>query len=233
MTLAASEIRSLLRNASVLSALPEAALEGLLIRAHTVRYSKGAPIYRRGDPGDSLMVILAGRVKITNLTADGREIGLNFLGPGDLNGELAALDGKPRSANATALEATEALVLWRRDLIPVLKEHPDAMLAIIGALAGKVRSMSIAIEDSGLDLLAKAAGALLRLCEQHGRAVEDGIRIDLRLSQRELGNFAGLSRENMNRQLGELRIAELIRVEGGEIVVLDLKGLELAAARPI
>jgi CRP/FNR family transcriptional regulator, cyclic AMP receptor protein len=200
VTMSAADIRNLLKSASVLANLPDEALEALIKRARTVRFAKGAAIYQRGDPGDNLMVILSGRVKITNISADAREVGLNFLAAGDLNGELAALDGKPRSANATALETTEALVIWRRDLIPVLEQHPKAMLGIIAALAGKVRTMSAAVEHSGLDMAAKAAGALLRLAEWHGKPVSGGVLIDIRLSQRDLGNFAGLSRENMNRQ---------------------------------
>ncbi len=231
MATSPSDIRAMLKSRSVLAALPDEALDGLLKRSRAVNYQKGAEIYRRGDAGDSLMVILSGRVKITNITADAREVGLNFLGAGDLNGELAALDGGPRSANATALEPTEALVIWRRDLIPVLEQHPTAMLGIIATLAGKVRAMSAAVEQSNLNIAAKAAGALLRLADRHGIAVAQGTRIEMKLSQRDLGNFAGLSRENMNRQLANLRDEGLIAIDGGEIVVLDREGLELAAER--
>lgn len=229
MPMPAQDVRNLLRAKSVLSALPDAALDELIGRARTVRYGKGASIYQRGDDGDSLMIILSGRVKIANVSTDAREVALNFLGAGDLNGELAALDGKPRSADATALEPTEALVLWRRDLLPVLERHPQAMLGVIAALAGKVRQMSAAVEHAGLQMNARAANALLRLAEQHGRDVADGILIDFKLSQRDLGSFAGLSRENMNRQLGELRDMGLIRLDGPMIVILDRAGLSACA----
>jgi len=142
---------------------------------------------------------------------------------------LAALDGKPRSADAMALEPTEALVLWRRDLIPVLERHPQAMLGIIEALAGKVRQMSAALEHAGLQMNARAANALLRLAEQHGREVADGTLIDFKLSQRDLGSFAGLSRENMNRQLAELRDMGLIRLDGPMIIIVDREGLAACA----
>lgn len=229
MTLKSEEVRSILREKSVLAPMPDAALDALVKKGRSTHYGKGAAIYQRGDTGDSLMIILSGRVKITNITADAREVVLNFLGPGDLNGELAALDGKPRSANATALEATEALVIWRRDLLPSLAEHPAAMLEIIAVLAGKIRGLSAAVEQSGLNMPAKAAGALLRLAAQHGVAGRDGVAIDFKLSQRDLGNYAGLSRENMNRQLAMLREAGLICTVGGDIVILDREGLELVA----
>ncbi len=229
MSMSQTEICAVLKGGSVLAGLPDDALDSIVKKGRSTRFGKGAAIYQRGDPGDSLMIILSGRVKITNVTADGREIALNFLGPGDLNGELAALDGKPRSANASALEATEALVIWRRDLLPVLEAHPKAMLEIIAALAAKVRILSAALEQSGLQMAAKAAGALLRLAELHGKPTPDGILIDIKLSQRDLGNYAGLSRENMNRQLSALRDEGLIRMDGAVLAILDMAGLELAA----
>lgn len=229
MAMTNDDIRAVLRAGSVLASLPDDALDELLRRARVVRFTKGNSIYQRGDPGDSLMVLLSGRVKIANVTADAREVVLNFLGPGDLNGELAALDGKPRSADAVALEPTEALVIWRRDLLPVLEQHPKAMLGVIEALAGKVRVMSAAVEHAGLQMTAKAASALLRLAELHGREVSDGTLIDIRLSQRDLGNYAGLSRENMNRQLAALRDQGLIRLDGALVVIVDREGLQAIA----
>src|SRR5262245_48081001 len=156
MPMTPDQIMALLKSRSVLASLPDAAIDALVRRARTVRYAKGQTIYLRGDAGDSLMVILSGRVKIANVTSDAREVALNFLGEGDLNGELAVLDGKERSANATALEATEALVIWRRDLLPVLEQHPKAMLGLIATLAGKVRALSAAVEHSGQQMTAKA-----------------------------------------------------------------------------
>jgi CRP-like cAMP-binding protein len=223
------EIRQVLKDKSVLAALPDAALGDLVRRGRLVRFAKRAVIYQRGDAGDSLMIILSGRVKIANVSADAREVALNFLGAGGLNGELAALDGKPRSADAVALEATEALVIWRRDLLPMLEQHPKAMLGVIEALAGKVRQMSAAVEHAGLAMSGRAASALLRLAEQHGRETAGGILIDLKLSQRDLGSFAGLSRENMNRQLAELRSMGLIEVEGASITLIDRDGLVACA----
>lgn len=226
MPITADKSRAVLREKSVLAALPDAALDALIRRGRNVTYAKGASIYQRDDPGDSLMIILSGRVKITNVTAEAREIVLNFLGEGDLNGELAALDGQVRSANATALEETQALVLFRRDLIPVLEQHPAAMLGVIAALTAKVRSMSAALEHAALQMTARAASGLLRLADQHGETVADGTRIALKVSQRDLGNFLGLSRENTSRQLGRLREDGYIRMDGLQIVIVDRDGLE-------
>src|SRR5262245_7343399 len=93
-------IRPFLRNNTFFGGLPDAALDALIAKGHTKKYAKGDSIYRRGEPGDSLMVLLAGRIKITNINAEAREVVLNFLGVGDINGEIAVLDGKERTADA-------------------------------------------------------------------------------------------------------------------------------------
>lgn len=222
--------RAVLKSASVLGALPDEALDGLMKRARSHTFAKGEALYRRGDQGDSLMVILSGRVKISNITDDAREVVLNFLGPGDLNGEIAALDGKGRSADATALERTEALILYRRDILSVLEQHPKAILGIVEVLAGKLRMASAMVEHGLLQMAGRAAHGLLRLAEAHGRTVADGTLVDLKLSQKDLGSYLGLSRENTSRELGRLKDAGLIRVEAGEIVILDREGLEAWAS---
>ena len=219
----------ILRSKSALGALPNAALTELVERAHHVRYAKGEAIYQRGDVGDSLMVVLAGRIKISNVAHSAREIVLNFLTEGDLNGELGVFDGRARSADASALEATEALVIYRRDLMPVLERHPAVLLEIIAGLSGKVRMMSAMVEHGLLQMAGKAATGLLRLADQHGRKVKDGVLVDLKISQRDLGNYVGLSRENTSRELGRLRDKGLIRIDGAQITILDWDGLQSQA----
>jgi CRP/FNR family transcriptional regulator, cyclic AMP receptor protein len=215
----------ILKAKSVLGGLPEEALGDLIRRAHVVRYAKGEAIYQRGDPGDSLMIILSGRIKISNIASSAREVVLNFLGPGDLNGELGVLDGQDRSADATALEPTEAVVLFRRDILPVLERHPHALLEVVVSLTAKLRQMSAMAEHSLLQMAGKAASGLLRLADQHGRKTGDGVFLELKLSQRDLGNYLGLSRENTSRELGRLKDVGLIRIDGAQIVILDMDGL--------
>lgn len=226
MTKKPSEIRAMLQARSFLGVLPDAAIDLLIQRGRTAALRKGQAIYERGDDGDSLMFILSGRVKIYNVTGDGREVVLNFLGPGDVNGELAVLDGRARSASAVALEAADVLVVYRRDLIPLLKANPDSALGIIDVLCGKVRAMSSMIEHNALDMSGRMAGALLRLAEQHGQQGKDGTVIDLKLSQRDIGAYAALSRENANRQLNELANAGFIRLDGATITIVDIEALQ-------
>src|SRR5437588_9794244 len=141
-------VRPLLRSHTFFGGLPNAALDALIARGHTRKYAKGETIYRRGEPGDSLMVVLTGRIKIFNVNADAREVVLNFLGVGDVNGEIAALDGRERTADAVAMEACEIFAVYARDVIPILIAHPSALLEIVQVLCEKLRFASALIEDN-------------------------------------------------------------------------------------
>lgn len=227
----AERVRPFLKNNTFLGGLPDNALDALIARGHIKRYAKGDVIYRRHDPGDSLMMILAGRVKITNINADGKEVVLAFLGPGDLNGEIAVLGGNERTANAIAVEYSEAFVVYARDLLPILGAHPQVMLEIMQILCEKLRAASAIIEDNTLEMRARTAKGLLRLAQQFGRTNKQGIRLDLIVSQSELGKYLSLSRANVSRQLGRLRDANVIKFHGTQIVIIDENGLsEIAEA---
>jgi len=179
------------------------------------------------------MVLLAGRIKITSVNADAREVVLNFLGVGDVNGEIAALDGRERTADAVAMEACEIFAVYARDVIPILIAHPSALLEIVQVLCEKLRFASALIEDNTLEMRGRTASGLLRLAQQHGRTSKQGVRLQLSLSQRELGGYLGLSRENVSRQLGQLKDANVIKIDGSQIVITDELGLgAIANAHP-
>jgi CRP/FNR family transcriptional regulator, cyclic AMP receptor protein len=227
----AERVRPFLSNNTFLGGLPGEALDALIRRGHIKKYARGDVVFRRHDPGDSLMLVLDGRLKITNVTADGREVVLNFLGPGDVNGEIAVLDGKERTANAVAIQDTEAFVVYARDLLPTITAHPEVMLEIARILCEKLRAASAIIEDNTLEMRARVAKGLLRLAQQLGRTSKDGIRLDLVVSQSELGNYLSLSRANVSRQLGQLKDAQVLKIQGTQIVIVDQKGLaEIAEA---
>lgn len=217
--------RAVLKAKSILAGLSDEALDDLVRKGRLVRFGKGETIYNRGDAGDSLMVVLSGRIKVSNVSTNAREVVLNFLAEGDLLGELGAVDGRERSADAFALEPTEGLVIYRRDILALLEAHPKAMLGLVTTLTAKLRDMSAMVEHSLLQMAGKAAKGLIRLADRHGRRVADGILVDLKLSQRDLGNYVGLSRENTSRELGRLRDEGLIRIDGAQIVILDLDAL--------
>lgn len=226
-------IRPILTKNTFLGRLPDVVLDALMRKGQVRTYAKGALIYRRGDPSDSLMVVITGRVKISNTSAGGKEVVLDFLGVGDIYGEFSALDGKERAVDAFALEESEVFVVYSRDLVPMLIAHPHAMLEVIRVLCERARAGAAIIEDNKLRMRARAAKGLLRLARQRGHRSADDASLQLTISQEELGKYLGLSRANVNRQLAQLKAANMIRIDGTEISIVDEKGLDEIAADPL
>ena len=224
-------VRPFLTRNTILGRLPDVVLDALVRKGQVKSYAKGALIYRRGDPGDSLMVVISGRVKLANTNVGGKEVALDFLGVGDILGETSALDGKERAVDAVALEGSDIFVVYTRDLLPTLLEHPQALLEIIRVLCERARAGAAIIEDNTLKMRARAARGLLRLARRRGR--RDGATLILTISQEELGKHLGLSRANVNRQLGQLKLANLIRIDGTEISIVDEQGLDEIGADPM
>lgn len=218
-------VRPFLTSNTFLGRLPAPVIDLLLGKGQIKSFAKGAVVYRRGDPGESLMMVIHGRIKLTNATIDGKEIVLFYVGPGEILGEVAALDGKERAVDTVALEDSEVFVVYTRDLLPTLIAHPQALLEIVRALCEKIRIAAAIVEDNTLEMRGRTARGLLRLARRHGRASADGGHLQLTISQEELGKFLGMSRANVNRQLGQLKIADVIRINGTEISIIDEQGL--------
>ena len=230
---AKTRAKELLKASSILSRCPGDILDDIVRRGSIVRHSKGETIYSQGSPGDSLIVLLTGSLKIVNFTSDAREVVLGFAKPGALIGEIAVLDGSPRSADIVALEATESFVIYRRDLMPILRSSGDAMFGLVDGLCAMIRSTNMLVESYAMNTTARGAACLTQLAAQHGREVlTGGVMIDLKVTQRDLGNYLGLTRETVSRMLGEFREAGLVELKGNRIVILDAKGLQdIAEAR--
>lgn len=218
-----------LKGSTVLGLLSDAELATLVRSGRARNFAKDEVISRRGDKGDSVLVILSGSLKIKNTTLDGRDVGLNFLSVGDIAGEIAALDGGERTADIIALEDSEVFVIQRRDILPVLASNPEATLAIVEVLCERLRTATAIIEDSTEEMLSRVARGLMRLAQQHGRRRKERTRINLKLSQAELGSYLGLSRANVSRQLGTLKAQGAIEIEATYIVILNEEVLADAA----
>lgn len=226
-------LRAFLKGNTLLGGLPDATLDEIIRKGHRRKFAKGDIIYRRGEPGDSLMVILSGRVKIANLNAGMREVVLCFQGAGDVVGEMAVLYSKQRTADTVALEHTEGFVIPGPDLLTALAANPQAMIEMGQMLCEKLRAASAIIEDSTLAMQGRAAKGLLRLAHQHGRRMHDGsIHIDLMLTQDDLGKYLALSRANVSRQLRHLKDANVIRIEAAHVVITNEQGLAELAEPP-
>jgi CRP/FNR family cyclic AMP-dependent transcriptional regulator len=194
-------------------------------------FPRGGMIFQKGDPGDSMMAVVRGKVKIGVHSIDGKEIVFNIVNQGNVFGEISLLDGEPRSADASALEDTDILILDRSKFLPLLERQE--LLNLITVLCKRLRQTSENLEDTHfLDAPARLARALLRLGETFGKQVGTGARIDIKLSQSQLGNIVGLSRETVNKHLGEWEEAGHISREGGVITLLDRDEIEEISVTP-
>lgn len=218
--------RTALKTRSVLGALPDAAIDALAGQGWMMAFTSGAVLYKSGDASDRLLIVASGRIQIMKRLTPPRDILLHLVGPGDIDGDMDVLDGGPRTMNAVAAEASEVIVLYRPDVLQALAQHPEAMAEIITTLASKVRDQTADAELAGLLASGQVAHALLRLADQHGRPLPDGILIDLVLSPDDLIKNTGLAPEAARLRLGHLRDLGLIRPHGTRIVILDRDGLQ-------
>lgn len=197
-----------------------AELDEILNFATERRVRRGQTIFQRGDNGSSMMAVLRGRIRISSVSGDGKEVTLNVINPGEIFGEIALLDGEPRSADATAIEDTTLLVVERRLFLPFLRRNEDLPLRLIAVLCSRIRRTSTALEEIALfDLPVRLARVLLKLADDYGRPNTTGTRIDLKLSQRDLSNLVASSRESVNKQLRTWRENGTVDLEDGFIVL--------------
>jgi len=205
-------------------------IDELLAATTTRKLDARDTLFRKGDPGDQLFAVVEGRLKAVASGADGREIVFALMEPGETIGEISILDAQPRSASVVALEPTVLLSLHRRDLLPFLERNPRVTIRIAELLARRLRRLSEHVEDSSfLTLASRLARKLLRLKDSFGRSTPEGVRIELRLPQQEIGELVGTSRESINKQLRSWSQQDLVRFEGGYVTILDLRALEAVA----
>jgi CRP-like cAMP-binding protein len=220
-----AEIRNfalLLKTNPFFEGLDPEALEAVAALCVTRSIDAGGVLFLKGDPGDALYAIRRGQIRIATGTGAGRRLTLNLLGSGDVFGEVALLDGRPRTADATAMEPTELFMVRRRDFIDLVEHRPVFAIRIIELLCQRIRWMSDRMEESVLlPLPARLARRLVALSEDYGA--------DLHVSQEELAVFVGATRESVNRQLQHWKQKGLIELSRSRIKLLDLEGLTPAA----
>lgn len=202
-------------------------LEGLGQNAELRAVRAKTTVVAQGTPGDEMFAVLHGRLKVVRSTEDGREATLCLLEAGEVFGELAMLDGGMRSASVEALEPCELLVLRRESVMDYLESHPKVMRQLIAALCQRLRGADDLLQDTLFFLnLPQRLGKMLRsLGEQHGDQTDRGVLIDLKLTQQEVANLVGASRESVNKQLNAWVDDGLIDLAGGYIRLLRAEDL--------
>ncbi len=187
---------------------------------------RGHVIFREGVQGNRLFVVLAGKAKISRRSVDGRENMLAVVGPGDMLGELSLFDPGPRSATATTLTPAELASLDNDDLRPWLSEHPEVAQQLLATLARRLRRQNEAMADLVFtDVPGRVAKALLNLADRWGTQDPSGIRVTHDLTQEELAQLVGASRETVNKALSEFVGRGWLRVEGRTVVLIDQERL--------
>jgi CRP/FNR family transcriptional regulator, cyclic AMP receptor protein len=219
---------SLLRNHPLFRDLPAPVMERLASYIKTRKVPRGTTIFSKGDPGSGLMGVLAGSVKVSVASPEGKDIVLNVFREGDVFGEIALLDGRPRTADAIAMSDCELVVIERRDFIPFLTSNPDVTIKLIEILCSRLRHTSEQVQDvTFLNLPARLAKTLLDLTAAKENAEP---KRKVAITQREISQMIGRSRESTNKQLRAWVKRGWVRLERGGVTVLAPDKLATLAA---
>jgi CRP/FNR family transcriptional regulator, cyclic AMP receptor protein len=215
----ASDKLSLLRRHPVFGSLDAEHVARLSAYATTRAIARGVTIFTKGDAGSSLFAVCSGTVRISVPSPDGRDAVFNLVKEGEIFGEIALLDGRPRTADATAMTDCELMVIDRRDFVGLVHSQPEIALKVIEVLCARLRNTSEQVEDVlFLDLSGRLAKTLVRLTDA---AEASGQERRVTMTQREIGQMIGMSRESTNKQLREWEERGWVRLERGGILVLE------------
>lgn len=214
---------SVLRKHPIFCDLESDALDQLCRYAKHTTLKRGASIFAKGDPGNSLFAVISGTVKISISSPDGRNAILNLIGPGEIFGEIAVLDGAPRTADAIANTNCEIYIIDRREFLPFVRSQPALAMRFIELLCARLRWTSEQVEQVILqNLPARLASALLGLTEK--RKLDSGSPT-IAITQQEISEMVGMTRESINKQLRAWAARHWVRLEHGAIVVLNAESL--------
>ncbi len=217
-----SEFAVLLGLNPFFSGLDADAINKVAALCHTRHLAAGEILFRKGDSGDALFGIRRGQIRIETGSADGRRLALNFLGAGDLFGEIALLDGQTRTADAMAGEPSELFVVRRNDFLSYLESEPRVAVKLIALLCQRIRWASDRFEESVLlPLQVRLARQLCDLATDFGSEVY--------ISQEQLGIYVGAARESVNRQLQQWRQQGILKIRRGRILLLNANRLRAEA----
>jgi CRP-like cAMP-binding protein len=215
-----------IRRAPLFTALDDAAAATLRESMTQVKVSKGHTLFKEGDAGDRLFVVVEGKLKLGTSSGDGRENLLSILGPGDMFGELSLFDPGPRTATATAVTDSRVLALANDQVIGWVTAHPQVSLQLLKRLARRLRRTNEVLADLVFaDVPGRVAKAIMDLGERFGTKKDDGLHVNHELTQEELAQLVGASRETVNKALADFAGRGWVRLEPRAVVVLDYERL--------
>jgi CRP/FNR family cyclic AMP-dependent transcriptional regulator len=209
--------KALLRSHPFFRGLDGRIVDGLVPHALTRKIKRGTLLFRKGDPGTSFYVVCAGAVRISAPSEQGKDAVFNLIVPGEIFGEIAFLDGGPRTADAVMIESGELMVIERRDFLPLLRDYPELALRLLEVLCGRLRRTSQQLEDViFLGLQPRLAKALLYLHERSSSQPAQKLKV----TQRDISQLVGISRESANKQLRSWERRKWLKLERGGMFVL-------------
>jgi CRP-like cAMP-binding protein len=218
--------RTALMRTAVFQSLAQRDIDAILARATSRRVTRGTMILRRGEPNGGMIVIVSGRVRVSVVSEDGKEIALTVLGQGEVLGEMSLLDGEASSADVTAQEDCVLLVIERSQFLDLLRHNSDLCLHLMAMLTRRLRQTNAVLEDVALlDLPTRLGRLLTRLAKDYGIPVRTGTRIEVKLSQKDLSALVGASREKVNKQIRRWEEVGFLSKDSGRLVVVDADGL--------
>ena len=211
----------MLSQVSLFAELPPERIHELAQMCRRRMYQRNETIFHKGDPGNGLYILTDGQVKIVLPSETGEEAMLAVLEPGDFFGELALFDGLPRSATVVAASKAEVLMLPRDDFMGFVTRNGEVAIALFAVLSRRLRATDELVEDAVfLDVPGRLAKRLLDLAEKHGKKTDQGIEIDLKLTQQDLAAMVGATRESVNKHLGWMRDHRLVSLDRQRIILL-------------
>lgn len=214
---------NMLRKVPLFSSLGDADLEAINRASFTKRFPKDHLIFLADEEGDTLFVIIRGKVKVTQFSESGKEVIFSMLNVGDFFGDMSLLDGRPRSASVITAEESELLLLRRQDFHRLIETNPSIALSLLKEITGRLRRADERIQSLALlDVSGRVAGILLQLAEESGRATpEGGVFIRTRPTHQELANMVGTTRETVTRILKQMESRNYIAMTGKSITILS------------
>jgi len=212
----------LLHKVPLFSGLSDEALARLGSATSRKSYPKDAMVVEENEMGDSLYMILTGKVKVTNIGPDGKEVILSVLSTGEFFGEMSLLDQEPRSANVVTMEKTEMMLLRRKEFLNLLETNQEILSKLLGVLSGRLRHANAQIRSLALlDVLGRIARLLLDTARKEGRRLLDGSTVFRRPTHQEIASMVGTSRETVSRMIGDLSRDGFIKISGKDIIIKE------------
>jgi CRP/FNR family cyclic AMP-dependent transcriptional regulator len=223
-------MEDILRQAPLFVALDDEAASALRATMVEIKISRGDELFVEGDPGEHLYVIVEGKIKLGTASSDGRESLLAVLGPGEMFGELSLFDPGPRTATATAIVDSKVLGLGHEDLGPWLSGRPGVSQELLKSLAQRLRRTNEALADLVFsDVPGRVAKALLELSEKFGSRRDDGLYVAHDMTQEELAQLVGASRETVNKALADFAQRGWVKLEPRAVLLVETERLSRRA----